>query len=74
MRYGLPASPSKCDVKPWKATAVALLVGMTTYWRKKRGDRKTAVRNKTGKQKYHECSVKQTLSERFTLTQADWSD
>lgn len=30
-------------------------------------------KNKTGKQKYHECSLKQTLSERFTLTQADWS-
>lgn len=35
MRYGLPASPSKCEVKPWKATAVALLVGMTTYYKER---------------------------------------
>lgn len=30
IRYGLPASPRRCDVKLWKATAVALRVGITT--------------------------------------------
>lgn len=30
-RYGEPASPNACDMRIWKASAVDLLVGTTTY-------------------------------------------
>lgn len=33
IKYGLPASPSACDMRIWKASAVDRLVGITTYWK-----------------------------------------
>lgn len=41
IRYGLPASPRRWDVKLCKATAVARRVGITTYCTKYKGDNYT---------------------------------
>lgn len=30
-RYGLPASPSACEISIWNASAVDRLTGITTY-------------------------------------------
>ena len=35
MRYGLPASPNAWETRIWRASAVDLLVGTTTYWKRK---------------------------------------
>lgn len=34
--YGLPASPNACEIRIWKASAVDRLVGITTYWMRKK--------------------------------------
>lgn len=31
-RYGLPASPSACEIRIWKASAVERRFGTTTYY------------------------------------------